>query len=138
MPPPVIMFYDGYCGYCNAMVRLVAGLDRNGVVKFAPIESAMCQELFSRHPELREADTAFLVERLGELTEIVSIRSAIAARLANWIAWPSKLWLLPFKFIPRAIGDIVYNVIARNRNKIFGRYDACPIPPPEIRPRFLL
>ena len=68
--------------------------------------------------------------------ERVSVRSAGALRVAGYLGGPWEL-ALAFGVMPRFLRDWVYNVIARFRYRVFGRYETCPVPSDEQRPRFI-
>ncbi|HET6399873.1 MAG TPA: DCC1-like thiol-disulfide oxidoreductase family protein [Candidatus Kapabacteria bacterium] len=132
-----ILLFDGYCPFCNFVVRMIYRLDRSGTILFAPIESERGRAVIERHPEVKALDSAFLLEHDEYGTERISAKSDMLARLADYIAWPGKLLLLPFKIIPCRIGDLLYDQVARNRNRLFGRYESCPLPSRGLRDRFI-
>jgi predicted DCC family thiol-disulfide oxidoreductase YuxK len=68
--------------------------------------------------------------------ERVRVRSDAVLALARYLggAWRA---LTIFRLVPRPLRDLAYDVFARHRYRVFGRYSACPIPPPEVRARFL-
>ncbi|HZK75303.1 MAG TPA: DCC1-like thiol-disulfide oxidoreductase family protein [Candidatus Kapabacteria bacterium] len=132
-----IVFFDGCCPFCNFVVRMIYRLDRRGAIRFAPIESELGRAVIDRHPELKAIDSAFILDRDERGNERISAKSDMLALVANYLARPEKLWLLPFKLIPLRVGGGIYDLVARNRNRLFGRYDSCPLPPPGLRERFL-
>jgi predicted DCC family thiol-disulfide oxidoreductase YuxK len=93
--------------------------------------------MIEKYPALRSIDTAFVVDTDRNRNERVAWRSLCAVRLGEYMGWPEKLLFLPFSIIPRTVGDWIYDFVAKNRNKWFGRHEMCPIPPPEIRERFI-
>ena len=131
-----ILFFDGCCPLCNFVVRVIYRIDTLGIIRFAPIESDLGQAIIERHPELKNIDSAFILDRNEKGNEHIAWKSKMLVRVADYIAWPWKLILIPFKIMPQAIGDWIYEFIAKNRNKFFRRYDACPVPPPGLRERF--
>jgi predicted DCC family thiol-disulfide oxidoreductase YuxK len=132
-----IIFYDGLCGFCNALVRLLARLDRNASLRFAPIQSALGASVLARHPELRFIETAFVLDNDENGNERVTWKARMLSRVSEYLAWPEKILLLPFNIIPRTIGDRMYDLVARNRYRFFRRYETCPIPPAKLRSRFI-
>jgi predicted DCC family thiol-disulfide oxidoreductase YuxK len=132
-----ILFFDGCCPFCNFIVRIICRMDTRGIIRFAKIESELGRAAIERHPELKGIDSAFMLDRDEKGEETIAWKSNMLARVADYIQWPWKLILIPFKIIPQAIGDWIYEFTAKNRNKLFRRYDACPIPPPGLRERFI-
>jgi predicted DCC family thiol-disulfide oxidoreductase YuxK len=135
MLPPVLL-YDGLCGFCDGLVQFVLGRDPRGVLRFAPLQGEFARGVFERHPELRGIDSLILVEAPATSDERVYVRSDGALRVARHLGgwWRAALVL---RIVPRFIRDAAYNGFARIRYKVFGRYDACPIPSPEQRARFI-
>ena len=92
--------------------------------------------VIARHPELKNIDSLVLIERTPEGDERVSYRSTGALRMASYLGGMWRLFLIGY-IIPRPVRDFIYDLIARYRYKLFGKYDSCAIPSPEIRSRFL-
>jgi predicted DCC family thiol-disulfide oxidoreductase YuxK len=112
-------------------VKLVLKFDRRRTMKFAPLDSAAGKALLEAHPELQKVDSIALIEGAR-----ASIRSTAVLRVLSYLGWPWKVFLVGY-LIPREIRDSLYDVVAYWRYRIFGKYQSCPIPPPEVRSRFL-
>ena len=126
------MLFDGVCNFCNASINFVIGRDSSGYFKFAPLQSGIGEELAAKHGIDRvETDSVILVEDGNVLTH--SDAALGIARHMNGI-WS---WAYALRVIPRPVRDLAYKFIARNRYSLFGRRDACMMPTPEIRARFL-
>jgi predicted DCC family thiol-disulfide oxidoreductase YuxK len=134
-PAPVLL-YDGLCGFCDATVQFVLARDRTGAIRFAPLQGEFAAAFFQRHPELRKIDSLILVETDEPCAERVYARSEAVVRIGEHIGggWRAARWL---RIVPRPIRDFGYDMFARIRYRVFGKYDACPIPSPEVRARFL-
>ena len=130
-----VLLYDGVCGFCNKTVQLILDHDRKGSMCFAALQSDYGQALIQRHTELRDVDSVVLVEqqRGGER---VHTRSDAALKVATYLGGFWKIFLAA-RVLPRALRDYCYDLFARNRYKLFGKYDTCMLPPPEVRSRFL-
>jgi predicted DCC family thiol-disulfide oxidoreductase YuxK len=127
-----IILFDGVCNFCNAAVNWVIERDRAGYFKFAALQSEIGQELSAKHGiDRNETDSVILVE-----DEKVYTYSTAALRIARKLSgiWS---WTYAFIVIPKAIRDLFYKLFARYRYRLFGKQDACMIPTPEIRARFL-
>lgn len=132
-----VLLYDGVCRFCDWAVRLLLRVDRRGVFRFAPLQGELAAGVLARHPALRAVDSLVLVEAPGQqATESVSVRSDAFLRTLKHLGGAWRL-LVVLAVIPRPIRDWAYDVFARQRYRVFGRFDVCPVPPPEVRERFL-
>ncbi len=130
-----VLLYDGVCGFCNRSVQTIIRHDRRGDMRFAALQSEYGRAIVSRHAQLQNVDSLVLVEQIdGE--EKVFIHSTGALRVAAYLGGWWKLCLIAY-IIPRPVRDFVYRLFARYRYRLFGKYDTCPIPSPEVRSRFL-
>jgi predicted DCC family thiol-disulfide oxidoreductase YuxK len=134
--PEFILVYDGLCGFCNGTVRLIIRHDTRGIMKFAALQSAFGQYLLQCHPSLRSIDSLILVIRTSPESESLFIRSAGALKVAAYLGGWWNIFLAGW-IIPRSMRDWLYDRIAGVRYRLFGKYESCPIPPPEVRSRFL-
>jgi len=128
---PIVLF-DGVCKFCNASVNFLIERDRAGRIQFAALQSGLGQSLLARFGLARDRiDSIVLVEGKRCSTE-----STAALRLTRYMdgVWPL---LGVFLFVPVFLRDFCYAILARNRYRWFGRLDACRVPTPEIRQRFL-
>jgi len=131
-----VLLYDGVCGFCNSAVRTILRFDRGGTLRFAALDSDYARTIIDRHPDVKDADTVVFVDNPGQRDESVSIRSTAALRVLDYLGGPWKL-LLVTRVIPSKLRDWLYDRFASIRYRVFGKYDSCPVPPPEVRPRFL-
>ncbi len=131
-----VLLYDGVCGFCNQSVQTVIKYDRSGELKFAALQSAYGAEVIRRHPELEKVDSLMFVERLGDGSETVAVRSSGALRVAAYLGGWWKILLVAY-LIPRPVRDFFYDLFARYRYRLFGKHESCMIPSPDVRSRFL-
>jgi predicted DCC family thiol-disulfide oxidoreductase YuxK len=132
--PPVLL-YDGVCGFCSKSVQLILDNDRRGEMRFAALQSDYGLAVVERHPGLRGIDSVVFVERASGV-ERVYIRSEAALKVAAYLGGFWRVFLAA-KLLPTRLRDYLYDLFARNRYKLFGKYDSCMLPPPEVRARFL-
>ena len=128
---PVVL-YDGTCGLCDRSVQLILRHDRRGRFHFAALQSDAGRALLERHGLPVDAlDTVVLVED-GRAW----VKSTAALRIARRMdpPWPAFGAL---GIVPRPVRDFFYDRVAKSRYHLFGRVDACMLPPPEVRARFL-
>lgn len=125
-----VILFDGVCNLCNAWVDFVVRHDPEGRFRFAALQSEAAGDLLrGAPPDL--PDSIVLVE-----DGTVWVRSTAALRVARGLGLPWSLaWI--FILVPRSVRDAVYDWVARNRYRWFGRRDTCRIPTPEERARFL-
>jgi predicted DCC family thiol-disulfide oxidoreductase YuxK len=132
-----VILYDGVCGLCNRSVRFALKRDREGVFRFASLQSPAGREILARHGIQPGAlDTFYVVRNYGLASERVLSKSSAtiyaAARLGG--VWKSATIL---RVLPQRVRDYVYDTIARHRYRLFGRYDSCPLPEARYRDRFI-
>lgn len=131
-----VMLYDGVCGFCNQTVQTIIKLDKSGKILFAPLQSEFGKAVVLRHPELAQVDSVILLERLSDNSERILVRSEAIITIAKYIGGIWRLAQLT-SIVPRALRDFFYDLFAKNRYKVFGKYDSCMMPTPEIRARFI-
>ena len=114
--PHGLILFDGVCILCSRGCRFVSKRDRRGYFHFVPIQ------LVEGRP---------LAEQLGIDPDhpgsgLAYVKSEAVLRIAR--ALPRWQWTWVFHFIPRVIRDAIYDLVARNRYRWFGRRDACILP----------
>ena len=135
---PSIVLYDGVCGLCNRMVQFVLKLDRNAAFRFASLQSPFAARILTRHgANPTDLDTFYVVVNDNEAGEKLLSRSYAVAYVLKQVGGIWKLAAVVLDMMPRVLCELAYNAVARNRYRIFGRYDSCPLPSPETRSRFL-
>ncbi len=133
---PLVLLYDGLCGFCDRTVQFVLARDRAGTMRFAALQSAFAEDVIARHPEIRDVDSLILVRPDGS-GETVLVKWRAVTALLHYLGGAWKGISILMRLIPPFIGDAAYTAFARIRYRIFGRYDACPIPSPGQRARFI-
>lgn len=131
--PQPLYFFDGYCVLCSGFVRFCVEHDGDGQLKFASAQSPLgARALEALGLPTNTLDRTIL---LVENNEVFSQSTAVLRSLRHLRGWPR--WLVPLRFVPRFIRDPVYDVIARNRYRWFGRRSTCFVPTPLTRARFI-
>jgi len=129
---PIVLF-DGVCNFCNGSVNLILKSDRKRVFRFAAMQSRAGQEILSKYGlPLADFDSMVLVENGKAYTKSSAVLR-IVRRMGG--LWPV---LYPAIFLPRALRDAGYNLIARNRYRWFGKRDVCMVPTNDMKERFLV
>ena len=127
-----IILFDGVCNLCNGAVNFVIKRDPGNVFKFAPLQEKQGALLLKTHAiDIQKLDSIVLIEN-GNVYTKSSAALRIARKMSN--LWPLFFVLL---IIPSFIRDGVYDFIAKNRYKWFGKKEQCMIPTPGLREKFL-
>lgn len=105
--------------------------DKKAQIKFAPINGKTYLEHFSGNQSIQNVDTVIL-----KTSNHLFIKSKAFFEILNIIGGPIKI-LKILSLLPQSINDFFYDLIAKNRFRVFGKYDTCPIIPNEIKFRFL-
>lgn len=125
-----VLFFDGVCNLCNRTVDFLIRRDKRHVLRFAPLQGLAAQEMVK--PEMIEAlPSVVFVDKTGAYQRSTAVLRAVA-KLGG--LWPV---VLAFLIVPRPLRDGIYNWIAKNRYKWFGKRDSCRLPTPEERAMFL-
>ena len=131
--PEMLLLYDGVCGLCNSLVQWTIRHDRTGRIRYAALQSELGQRLLRANGmRTDDFDTAVLVENGRAHTKARAVLRVLGEMR---MPWPL---LAPMARLPRPLLDFFYDRVARNRYHFFGRTEACMLPPPEVRSRFIL
>ncbi len=128
----IVLLFDGYCNLCNGLVQFVLKKDKRKKFKFTSLQSLSGQALLKNF-DLPIEDFNTFVLIIGDKYFIKSTAGLLVAKDLGGF-W--KLFYV-FILIPRPIRDFTYNLIARNRFKIFGKRSVCMAPTAETADRFL-
>lgn len=131
--PRPLYFYDGYCVLCSRFVAFCLPRDPDGRLKFASSQSALGRRVLAALD--LPGDTLDRTILLFDGREVYE-RSTAVLRALRYLDGPVR-WLRPLLIVPRFIRDPVYDIIARNRYRWFGRRSTCFVPTPATRYRFI-
>lgn len=127
-----ILLFDGVCNLCNHSVQFIIRRDSRGIFRFASLQSEAARELLSGFQEKPAGLSTVVLLENGRLHLKSDAALGVLRRLPG--LWPM---LYVFILIPRPIRDAVYDWVARNRYRWFGKKDQCMLPRAEWRERFL-
>ncbi|NEQ54521.1 MAG: DUF393 domain-containing protein [Leptolyngbya sp. SIO3F4] len=122
-----VIYFDGVCHLCQASVQRILRWEAHPTLRFASLQGVHGQRL----PGAQELDSVVLEEN-GVLYQ----KSEAAFRIIRYFRSPYR-WIRVFRFLPRTWTDAVYDFIARHRYRWFGKSDACMVPSPGWKDRFL-
>lgn len=128
-----LILFDGVCNLCNATVQYVIKRDKNDVFRFAALQSDIGQDIIKAFKiDTKQTDSIILYSEENGL----SYKSTAALKITRGLGFPYNSATM-FFIIPSFIRDWVYDIIARNRYKWYGKRDQCMIPTPELNAKFL-
>ena len=132
MAEPAIILFDGVCNLCNGAVQFVIKRDDKRQFLFASLQSEEGRNILKENNFFTDGVYSFIRVENGRVFD----RSTAALRVAKRLRIPWK-WLYIFIAVPKFIRDAVYDFIAKNRYRWFGKKDECMVPTTELKERFL-
>ena len=136
MTNPIVL-YDGVCGLCNQLVQFLLKRDKHDQLRYASLQSDFASKILVRHGlNPKDLDTVCVVINYQETDERVLTRSTAILNVIKNLGGIWKVAALG-KVVPRPIRDLLYELVARNRYRMFGKYETCMLPEPRHRAKFL-
>jgi predicted DCC family thiol-disulfide oxidoreductase YuxK len=129
---PAVVLFDGVCNLCNGSVIFIIRRDAQAKLKFAPLQSDYGAEQLKRFNLTASSLDSVLLVKAGRLFQKSNAALEIAAMLDGM--WPA---FYVFKIVPRGMRDFIYDWVAKNRYRWFGKKEACMIPTPDMNSRFV-
>lgn len=130
-PDDDVILFDGVCIFCSRWVRFVAARDTGRRFRFTPIQSdygARLAQTFGIDPD--DPDTNAVVHGGKAFTQSDAALTVLSL-LPRW------RWVRIVFAVPKPLRDALYSLVARNRYRIFGKYDACFVPDADLRARVI-
>jgi predicted DCC family thiol-disulfide oxidoreductase YuxK len=132
-----IVLYDGVCGLCNRLNQFLLKRDRKDRLRFASLQSEFAQRVLRAHDlDAADLDTVYVVLNHGTAGETALARSDAIIHAVQQLGGIWKIISLG-KLLPRSLKNAIYNVVARNRYRVFGKSDSCVLPEPRHRQKFI-
>jgi predicted DCC family thiol-disulfide oxidoreductase YuxK len=128
-----IVFMDGLCALCTRAARLICKFDRRGVFKISPTGSDLGRAILAHYGLNSENPASWLYLEEGKAYGSMEAVIRVGKRLGGWCRSVELLRLLPGRLQNR-----LYQCLADNRFRLFGRADMCAVPDPELQRRLLL
>jgi predicted DCC family thiol-disulfide oxidoreductase YuxK len=127
-----IILFDGVCNLCSNAVQFIIKREKNELLKFASLQSKLGTELLKQHYiDPNKTDSIVYIKGNNAF-----VKSDAALEISKELKMPWS-WLAYLSFIPTSFRDLIYEWVAINRYKWFGKKESCMIPKPELRSRFL-
>ena len=131
--PKKIILFDGVCNLCNRSIQFVIKRDKADLFRYAALQSDIGQKLLSeRNIDTKTIDSIILIDPGVAYYVKSDAALQIGKHLKGYRTLSSLLNLIPSK-----LRNIVYDFVARNRYKWYGRKDQCMVPTPELQAKFL-
>lgn len=128
-----IILFDGVCNLCNGAVKFIIKRDHNDTFRFAALQSESGRKLLAeRNIDTEDIDSIILIEPNVAYYTKSTAALEIGASLKGLRTLSSiLLWL------PESFRNIVYDIVAKNRYKWYGKRDSCIIPSEELKNKFI-
>ena len=127
-----LVIFDGVCNLCAHSVRFILKCEADSDLRFVPLQSPTGARLLRQYEfDPEDVQTLVLVSD-GR----IYVKSDAALEIARHFRWPWK-GLMVIRVVPRLIRNWLYDRIAQNRYRWFGRNATCMVPTPELRTRFM-
>lgn len=137
LPKPIpevtdgLILFDGVCVFCSRWVKFVIARDAAARFRFVPIQSPYGQALASQLGIARDNPETNAVVMGGIAFFKLDAAIVVLSRLPGWS------WVQGLRVLPRGMRDWLYDRIAKNRYRLFGKTETCLVPAPEIARRFI-
>lgn len=132
-PYEPILFFDGLCNLCHDSVTFIRRYEKAEIIKFCPLQSEIGAEIKALVDQQNGEDTdSILFLNEGKLLT----RSDAALAISHYLKYPYNL-LSHFVTLPGGVRDGIYDWVARNRYKIWGKKKECPMPDENLKERFI-
>jgi predicted DCC family thiol-disulfide oxidoreductase YuxK len=128
-----IILFDGVCNLCDSAVQFIIKHDKKDVFRFVALQSDLGQEILKHIGiDTKNIDSIILYEpRIAYY-----YKSQAALEIATTLGGFFHLGTL-FKIVPTRISNRIYDYIATNRYKWYGKKESCMVPTPELKSKFL-
>lgn len=127
-----VIFFDGVCNLCSASVQFVIRYDPDKKFRFASLQSQFAADVLSRYGVNSAQLSSIVLLENG----VIHTKSAAVFSIARHLKVPYK-WIAFLRFIPFFISNKVYDFIAANRYRWFGKKTSCWLPTPQLKSLFL-
>jgi predicted DCC family thiol-disulfide oxidoreductase YuxK len=126
-----IIFFDGYCILCNRTVDFLIKHDRKKLLKFASLQSATAENLIQNQHNLHGLETVVFYNQ-GKIYN----KSDAALKIAEYLGFPYNILKLGY-LVPLPFRNSIYDYIARNRFRWFGKRNSCRMPDEKTKDRLI-
>jgi predicted DCC family thiol-disulfide oxidoreductase YuxK len=133
-----VLLYDGVCGLCNRLVQFTLRHDHRGTFRFASLQGLTAGRILQRQGQSpADLDTFYVVTDFDQPGEHLRARSDAALFVLRELGGGWRTLATIGGVLPRFLRDAAYNLVARSRYRVFGKFEVCPLPDPNDRHKFL-
>ena len=127
-----ILLFDGVCNLCSGFVQFVLRNEKGGEIKFASLQSGIGEQILKQYKVSQKGLESIVFVQDGKAYE----KSEAIIKISNLLNRPWSF--LPFfRILPVAFRDFIYDIVASNRYRVFGKKEVCWIPDPKWKKRFI-
>jgi predicted DCC family thiol-disulfide oxidoreductase YuxK len=127
-----IIIFDGVCNFCNKSVNFIIKRDKKNIFLFTPMQSKIAQDLILKYQIKNfDYDTILLIKNDKYYSKTDAVLEILHDLSGLWIVFRV------FKVLPKSMRDYGYDLIAKNRYRLFGKADSCMVPTRELKNKFL-
>ena len=127
-----LILFDGVCNFCNSSINFIIDHDPKKHFKFAPLQSELGQSILTQFGKNTNDFDSVILLKDNQLFQ----KSEAALEITKYLSGGWK-YLSIFGIFPTFLLNFFYDIIAKNRYRIFGKTETCRMPTPELRERFL-
>lgn len=128
-----LILFDGVCNLCNNTVQYIIKHDKKDIFMFAPLQGEAGKKIIDNYNvDTSKTDSIILYNKKNG----VLYKSTAALKIASKLTFPIQL-LSVFLVVPPFIRNWVYDLIAKNRYRWFGKKDACMMPTDDLKSKFI-
>jgi predicted DCC family thiol-disulfide oxidoreductase YuxK len=132
-----LVLYDGVCGLCNGLIRFLLKRDDEDQFRFASLQSEFASALLKQYRiNAVDLNTVYVIADFGLADQHLLARSDAILHLLTRLKGAWSLLRIG-RLLPKSVRDFFYDLVVRNRYRIFGKYDVCLMPEAKYRSKFL-
>lgn len=117
-----VMFFDGECIFCSKALQFFIKIDKDKIIRYTTLQSEEGQLLMTKLGISKDMESVVLID-CGEYFT----KSDVTFHLMKKMHFPWRI-LSFLIYLPKSFRDFFYDIVAKNRYKIFGKYEQCMIP----------
>jgi len=131
MEKPILLF-DGICNLCNGFVQFVLSNEKDSDITFASLQSETGQKLLKDFKVTQKGLESIVFIENGKVYE----KSSAVLKITKHLKMPWNL-ASGFAIVPQFLSNGIYDLVAKNRYRMFGKKEVCWIPEPKWKNRFI-
>ncbi len=133
-----LVLYDGVCGLCNGLNQFLLKRDPDNHFRFASLQSEFAASLLKRYDiNAVDLDTVYVVADYGQPSQRLLARSDAVLHVLGQLDGVWGFLRAGRRVLPKTLREALYNLVARYRYRVFGKYEVCLMPEEKYRKKFL-